>query len=180
MLEIQGKYTKALIHTDKVEPQCISQIHTMINHPAFTEPVSIMPDCHAGKGSVIGFTMPLTEMVIPQTIGVDIGCGMLAVKIEKPKTLNLEEIDKTIRNRIPFGPNVRQNDETHRLKEGDKFFTEVQSDMNQMWLRLNEKFNIKAPKPPQVSYQWFMDKCKEIGQDFTRAQMGIGTLGGGK
>ena len=47
----------------------------MVNHPAFTNPIRIMPDCHAGKGSVIGFTIEMTEKVIPNVIGVDIGCG---------------------------------------------------------------------------------------------------------
>lgn len=81
MITVKGKYTTARIMTDEVEQSCMAQIHTFINHSAFTKPVAIMPDTHAGKGSVIGFTMPLTERVIPNVVGVYIGCGMLSVNM---------------------------------------------------------------------------------------------------
>ena len=180
MLEIQGKYSKATIFTENIEESCISQIYTMINHPAFTEPVAIMPDCHAGKGSVIGFTMPLTDMVVPNVIGLDIGCGMYAVKMKRPKNMNLEELDKAIRNRIPFGPNVRLENETfNKLTENTSFFNMVQASLYQMSIKLKEKFNIKMVEPPKITFNWFEKKCEEIGQSFTRAQTSIGTLGGG-
>lgn len=74
MFEIKGRYTSAKIMIDDVEPECIDQIKYFIDHPAFTNPVAIMPDCHSGKGSVIGFTMPLSNKVIPNVVGVDLGC----------------------------------------------------------------------------------------------------------
>ena len=58
MFEIKGKYTTAKVYAENVEGECISQIYSFVNHPAFTGPVAIMPDTHSGKGSVIGFTMP--------------------------------------------------------------------------------------------------------------------------
>ena len=62
---------------DDVEIGCVEQIDEFINHPAFTKPVVIMPDCHKGMGCVIGFTMLLDTdnviKIIPNTIGVDIG-----------------------------------------------------------------------------------------------------------
>jgi RNA-splicing ligase RtcB len=74
---IEGKYTNAEVMIDDIEDECISQIMTFCNHPAFTNPVAIMPDTHVGKGSVIGFTMPVNmEKIIPNVIGVDIGCGI--------------------------------------------------------------------------------------------------------
>lgn len=57
MIELPGKYTTAYIMTDDIEGECVSQIYGFINHPAFTNHVAIMPDTHAGKGSVIGFTV---------------------------------------------------------------------------------------------------------------------------
>ena len=81
MFEIKGKYTTAKVMIDIVEPECISQITNFLNHPAFVNPVAIMPDTHAGKGAVIGFTMPLTDKVIPNVIGVDIGCFTKDTKI---------------------------------------------------------------------------------------------------
>jgi len=76
MLKIQGNYTTATIMIDDIEPKCLAQIYAMINHEAFTNDVAIMPDCHAGSGAVIGFTMPMTTKVIPNVIGRDIGCGL--------------------------------------------------------------------------------------------------------
>ena len=81
MYTIKGKYTSALITNDEIEEQCINQINSMINHVAFDNPVVIQVDAHAGKGSVVGFTMPLGTKVIPQTIGVDIGCAVLSANI---------------------------------------------------------------------------------------------------
>jgi RNA-splicing ligase RtcB len=85
MFTIEGKYTTATVYADQVEASCIAQITGMVNHPAFTGPVAIMPDTHAGAGSVIGFTMPLGEAIIPnieQPISsiffeIDNGCGIL-------------------------------------------------------------------------------------------------------
>lgn len=72
------------IFTDNIEPEALNQIYTLVKQPAFSNAkVRIMPDVHAGKGCVIGFTADLGEKVIPNIVGVDIGCGMLATKIEK-------------------------------------------------------------------------------------------------
>ena len=72
MLEINGKYTSAKIYTDIVEPEAVSQVYKIINHEAFADvPVRIMPDVHAGKGCVTGFTAKLNnDKVIPNLIVV--------------------------------------------------------------------------------------------------------------
>jgi len=64
-----------------------------------------MPDVHAGKGCVIGFTANLGDKVIPNIVGIDICCGMLTAKFA-PKTFDLRELDNTIQNEIPFGRNT--------------------------------------------------------------------------
>lgn len=71
MFTLAGKYSAAMVMIDQVEPECITQIIEMINHPAFSNPVSIMPDTHQGKGSVIGFTMEMSNQIIPSVIGVN-------------------------------------------------------------------------------------------------------------
>ena len=102
MIEIKGKYTTAKVMIDEVEETCVSQIYSFVNHPAFKENISIMPDTHAGKGSVIGFTMPMTDMIIPNVVGVDIGCGMLSFNIGKEAQNTFPEIDRKIRESIPL------------------------------------------------------------------------------
>ena len=70
-----------------------------------------MPDVHAGKGCTIGTTMTITDKIVPNIVGVDIGCGMLTVKL-KEKRINLPELDSFIRQTIPYGREVRER--SHR------------------------------------------------------------------
>ena len=102
MITLRGKYTTADIFSDFIEETSKTQIMQMINSPGVTNPVKIMPDFHAGKGSVIGFTMKVGEYVIPSIVGVDLGCGMLTARITHPG-LPLEDVDKIIRGAVPLG-----------------------------------------------------------------------------
>jgi RNA-splicing ligase RtcB len=108
MFEISGKHTTAKVMIDDVEETCVSQITQFVNHPVFTNPVAIMPDTHAGKGSVIGFTMELTDKVIPNVVGVDIGCGILSLNFGSNFPISLSELDQKIRQKIPFGQSVHE------------------------------------------------------------------------
>ena len=66
-----------------------------------------MPDTHAGKGCVIGTTMTLTDKVIPNLVGVDIGCGMYALKLEETE-IDYAKLDKVIRQYVPSGFNIHE------------------------------------------------------------------------
>jgi len=105
MITINGKYTSADIMIDDIESTCLSQITNMVNNIAFINPIKIMPDCHSGKGSCVGFTMKLAEKLLPAIVGVDIGCGMLSCNIGK-MDIDHEKLDKAIREIVPFGMNV--------------------------------------------------------------------------
>lgn len=109
MLTLKGKYSTAIIHASEYEQEVIAQTIKMLNSPAITNPVIIMPDTHVGVGSVIGFTMQTSEKVIPNIIGVDIGCGMTAAEITLPQ-IPLAEIDARIRAAVPTGFNLRQGE----------------------------------------------------------------------
>ena len=94
------------IFTQNIEQEALDQINTLMEQPAFSDcKVRIMPDVHAGAGCVIGFTADLGDKVIPNIVGVDIGCGMLTVKLGKID-IDYEKLDATIRARIPSGRNV--------------------------------------------------------------------------
>jgi len=116
MKTINGKYTSANIMIDEVEESCLKQIESMCDDTAFNNPIVIMPDCHQGKGSVIGFTMPFTDRVNPEVVGVDLGCGMkswcLGNKPLKWILSNLVDIDKSIKRTIPMGRNIHQKHNT--------------------------------------------------------------------
>jgi RNA-splicing ligase RtcB len=102
---LSGEYTDAIVMLPEreLEDGVIDQIQTMIDHEAFTNKVRIMPDCHVGKGSVIGFTMPLGDKVVPVVVGVDVSCGMTALKLGDELPVQGEELDKRVRDRVPMG-----------------------------------------------------------------------------
>ena len=82
MIEIQGKYTDAKIYTNQPQQAAIEQIDELVNQSFMAgTKVRIMPDYHAGKGCVIGTTIALTEHVVPNLVGVDVGCGVLVSEI---------------------------------------------------------------------------------------------------
>lgn len=96
------------IFTENIEEEAKEQINLLLNQEPFKDcKVRIMPDVHAGKGCVIGFTANLGDKVIPNIVGVDIGCGMLCVELGNID-LDLEKIDKVINGNIPAGRNIRE------------------------------------------------------------------------
>lgn len=97
------------IFTNNIEEKAKEQIDLLLEQDAFRHcKVRIMPDVHAGAGCVIGFTADLGDKVIPNVVGVDIGCGMTWVLTDiDADELDLKSLDDLIRTRIPSGMNVR-------------------------------------------------------------------------
>jgi len=108
MIELKGKYTTAKVFTDNIDQETISQIINLCNQDFTKEStIRIMPDTHAGKGCVIGFTADLGNKIIPNLIGVDIGCGMLCVELDKID-VDLQQLDDVIHKHIPSGRNIHE------------------------------------------------------------------------
>lgn len=116
MVEIEGEHTTATvmgIEDADLEASARDQIQDIVDHPAFQNPIRVMPDVHVGSSAMIGFTMELGNRVIPNVIGVDIGCGMLAVRVsdfddsvlnaDSESGLAHEEIEERVRGRVPMG-----------------------------------------------------------------------------
>lgn len=108
MIEIKGTYNTAIIYTDEIEETAAAQIRQLCSQP-FAEgcKIRIMPDVHAGAGCVIGFTADLGEMVIPNIVGVDIGCGLLTVELGEID-IDYPKLDGIIRSYVPGGMNVHE------------------------------------------------------------------------
>ncbi len=101
------------IFTDNIDELAKKQIAKLSQVPAFTgSKIRIMPDVHAGAGCVIGFTADLGDKVIPNIVGVDIGCGMYTIKLGK-KLPDFSSLDQAIRKRVPSGM------ETHETQQVD-------------------------------------------------------------
>ena len=127
MFELNGKYGTAKVYATTVEDECMSQIYGFMNSPVVEDcKVAIMPDCHAGKGACIGFTQEIKNRVNPNMVGVDIGCGMLVLKIAKESgdiifnKQGLEKFDKIMHTKIPSG--MKHRDTLHKFA---KDFTEI-------------------------------------------------------
>lgn len=107
------------IFTKNIEQEAIGQIDELLNQEAFKDSkIRIMPDVHAGKGCVIGFTGDLGDKVIPNIVGVDIGCGMLCVELGNID-LDLERLDNIIRQYVPSGFEVHDERKYKFLKLQD-------------------------------------------------------------
>ncbi len=105
MLEIKGKVNTAVCYTKVIENEAIEQIRRMCDYD-FTKgsKIRIMPDVHAGKGCTIGTTMTVRDKVVPNIVGVDIGCGMYTVNLGKC-SIDFEMLDEAA-HFIPSGMNV--------------------------------------------------------------------------
>lgn len=96
------------IWTDNVETSAMQQIENLTTLPFLFHHLAIMPDVHAGKGMPIGGVLACKDAVVPNAVGVDIGCGMCAVKTnwkvgDIPSDILKNEIINGIRQRIPLG-----------------------------------------------------------------------------
>jgi len=109
MFELTGKYGTAKIFSDSQDEKAVGQIIELLNQP-FVEAckVRIMSDYHYGAGCVIGFTCDLGDKVVPNLVGVDIGCGMFVVSLEK-SNINLATLDQSIHLKIPAGKTAHKN-----------------------------------------------------------------------
>ena len=104
-IEIKGKVNTALCYAKVVEEEAIEQIRRMCDYAiAEDSKISIMPDVHAGKGCTIGTTMTITDKVVPNMVGVDIGCGMYTVNLGKDD-VDFEKLDEAA-HFIPSGREV--------------------------------------------------------------------------
>ncbi len=105
MIEIKGRFNTAVCYTNELEPTAHEQIESVCNEEAFKgSEIRIMPDVHAGKGCTIGTTMTVTDKVVPNMVGVDIGCGMYTVHLGKAD-IDFAKLDEAA-HFIPCGRNV--------------------------------------------------------------------------
>ena len=108
MIEIKGKYSTAKVFTDNIEREAIAQIMELCDQEFVKDSViRIMPDAHAGAGCTIGTTMTISDKIVPNLVGVDIGCGMETIKL-KQKEIDFEKLDRVIYDHIPSGFDIRK------------------------------------------------------------------------
>ena len=108
MKTVKGIYAEAKIFTDDVEDYAQAQVKMICdNIIAEGSSICMMPDIHPGKIGPIGLSMTVTDKVVPQLLGVDIGCGMTCVKLNKSKA-EFQKLDRVIRENVPSGFSIRK------------------------------------------------------------------------
>lgn len=128
MFELEGRYNKAVIMlADKVllDQGTEEQVIRFLNNRFFADTsIVIMPDCHVGYGACIGFTMTMNEYVIPNIVGVDLSCGVLAVNIGRTD-IRLPLLDEWIHENIAHGFAVNKEIQ-NTAKEMREFYRQVE------------------------------------------------------
>ena len=114
---VKGNYADARIFTtdspEPVEKYALDQIKLLCDNPASEgSRIRVMPDVHPGKVGTIGLTMTIGKRILPEVVGIDLGCGILVARI-KGFRKEFQAIDRVIRDRIPSGGTVRR--EPHQL-----------------------------------------------------------------
>lgn len=116
MVTATGRYNTAKIFTDNIEESALEQIENLLNQEFVKgSKIRIMPDVHAGAGCTIGTTMTITDKIVPNLVGVDIGCGMETVKI-KNSHIELQKLDTIIHGNIPAGFEIRRTPHPYNEK----------------------------------------------------------------
>jgi len=136
MQTLTGKYNTAKVFTDNIEETASKQIIELMNQE-FTSgaKIRIMSDVHAGAGCVIGFTADLGNKVIPNLVGVDLGCGIFTLNLGKQK-FDLSDLDNIIKTFVPAGHNIHETQISEfgalsdliclpHLKNGGKFLRAI-------------------------------------------------------
>jgi len=188
-VELSGTYATATVLIDDrslLEASAREQIQALIDHEAFTEPVVVMPDTHWGAGAPVGFTMSLPDRIVPNVVGVDVGCGMAATNLGETLPLDDSERERRVREAVPMGRDVHDYADAPHLVDQFPF-----KRANQVFERFEEAYRERFDRSIEpitfefsgYDEQYFKDLCDRV---LSRKRQGIGhiiksagTLGGG-
>ncbi len=157
-MELNKGKVPVKIYTDEIEYEAIDQLIKVSQLPFIHSHIAAMPDVHSGKGATIGSIIPTKGAIIPAAVGVDIGCGMQAVRLKmKRKDLpkKLAKLRATIEDLVPIGFTMNQPGNAHKKACKD----------------LDARLDAIVKKHPEL-----MKMVKNLPQTWV-CQMG--TLGGG-
>lgn len=130
-----------------VEPEARQQLLNTASMPFIFRHVAVMPDVHLGKGSTIGSVIPTRGAIIPAAVGVDIGCGMIAVRTslvaaELPDSLH--GLRSAIEQAVPHGRS------STRSKRDKGAWHDTPADVDAHWAQLATRFKQLTDKYPQL------------------------------
>ncbi len=187
-IELDGEHTTARVMVEDeslVGEGLLEQVQEFVDHPAFTEPVVVQPDGHWGMGAPVGFTMPLPDRVVPNVVGVDVGCGMTVTRLGDSLPLAHAERERRVREAVPMGRSVHDYDDAVHLVDEFPF-----ARANERFERFDRSFRERFGESIDPTFEfdgydgnYFETLCERVLAD-QRQGMGhvirsAGTLGGG-
>lgn len=173
MLELKGKYCKdCKIFTDNIEQEALSMVYHFLDNPMFEgAKIRIMPDVHAGKDIVVGFTVPFTDHVNPDHVGGDIGCAVSTAITDLPvNPTDYPAIERSIRENVKFGMAIHQK-AVYPYAELYKHLQQRLQQARQQWPEMVGAMD--------VSERGITAFLKRLDQSEHMFYHSIGTVGGG-
>lgn len=178
-IHLEGEHANAKVmglEQAEIEQNVLGQIQAFIDHPASTNSVRVMPDTHVGAGCTIGFTMPFEDKIIPNVVGVDVGCGLESRNYgTQLDEYSAKIIDDQVREVVPMGFDVHQDSDYHLANDFP-------------WGRCAFKLiRLSSALDAVINAEWFTgygieyykNLCGRVGYDVRRGISSVGTLGGG-
>jgi len=185
---IKGEHTTADVKLpqSEIEDGLIEEMQEQVDNEAFQNPIKYMPDCHGGLGphAIVGFSMGLGDRIIPNSVGGDIGCGMMAAKVIGSKVDfddidDLRRVNEDVRDRVPMGTG-RVNDRS------DEDFSELYSwwcanlSLDKLHKYLTDsQLGERRFEDERFDIEYFEDLCERVGISESYAKDSLGSLGGG-
>jgi len=173
MLQLKGKYCKdCKIFTENIEQEALSMVYHFLDNPMFEDAkIRIMPDVHAGKDIVVGFTVPFTDHVNPDHVGGDIGCSVSTAITDLPiRPEDYPMIEKNIRESVKFGMTIHPK----AVYPYAELYKHLQLRLQQAHQQWPEMVTAK-----DVSERGITAMLKRVDQRETMFYNSIGTVGGG-
>lgn len=173
MIQIKGKYCKdCKIFTDNIEQEALSMVYHFLDHPMFEgSKIRIMPDVHAGKDIVVGFTVPFTDHVNPDQVGGDIGCSVsTGITDLKVNEADYEAIERSIREHVKFGMTIHEKS-VYDVKQLYKHLQTRLTEARQQWPEMVSNMD--------VTEKGITAFLKRIDMSEHMFYHSIGTVGGG-
>ena len=173
MIQIKGKYCKdCKIFIDNIEQEALSMVYHFLDHPMFEgSKIRIMPDVHAGKDIVVGFTVPFTDHVNPDHVGGDIGCSVsTGITDLKVNEADYAAIERSIREHVKFGMTIHEKS-VYDVKQLYKHLQTRLTEARQQWPEMVSNMD--------VTDEGITAFLKRIDMSEHMFYHSIGTVGGG-
>lgn len=147
LIQENGVPVKMWTNGVPVDPKAVTQLQNTAKMPFIFKHLAVMPDVHVGKGSTIGSVIPTKGAIIPAAVGVDIGCGMIAVRT----SLTASDLPDSLQNiRFAIESAVPHGRTTHRHGRDKGAWHRTPDIVDTHWAHLDEEFKRICDKYPKL------------------------------